>query len=146
MTFAQTIDPRWHRRHSGSRRIGKRGVPPPPHPSYHDHANLVRALPFSDGIAALSHPIAGVVAEEKQQQQPSRINNSGVVPLPLPLRRVDRAPFGRLDDLTVVPAGSAPQRGRGGQQPQGGGASDWSMEGVLGYGARVLALSMYSEK
>lgn len=141
MTFAQTIDPRWHRRRSASHRIGRRGL----HPShaYHDHASIVRALPFSDGIAALPHPTAGAVAEQKQ---PNRTETRGLV-LSLPLRRVEHASFGRLDDLSMgstsdVP-GMVPQSGRG--QQQEGGANDWR-EGLLGYGARVLALSMYSDK
>lgn len=144
MAFMQTIDPRWHRRHSGSRRIGERGVESP-HPSS-SHASVARALPFSNGIATLSHPTAGAVAEKKQP--PRRADKRGVVP-PLPLRRVDGAPFGRLDDLKVGRAadvpGVAPQQCRR-AQAQDGGASDWSMEGLLGYGARVLALSMYSDK
>lgn len=153
MTFAQTIDPRWHhRRHSGSRRIGKRGVQPP-HLSYvyhdHAHANFARPLPFSDGIATFSHPTAGVAAEEKQR--PSRVDKRGVVQ-PLPLRHVERDTFGRLDDLKVGSSScssnsssTADVSGVAGQ-PQDGGASDWSTEGLLGYGARVLALSMYSDR
>lgn len=133
-------------------------MPPSPYPSYRDHANTnvaARALPFSDGIATLSHPTAAVIAEEKK---PGHISRRVAVPPPLSLRprRVERGPFGRLDDLqlggsTAVDAdvsGVAPHLwggGRPGQRPDGGAASGWK-EGLAGYGARVLALSVYSEQ
>ena len=148
MTFAgQTIDPRWHHRRRGPRKTGERGVQLPtaiPEPRHYDHASVARALPFSAGVATtFSHPAAEVIAQEKNQ------NRSNRRVLALRPRRVEGAPFGRVEDLHAGgrAAGDPAAAGLGGRAQLPGEVDEkgWK-EGLLGYGARVLALSVSSSK
>lgn len=123
-------------------------------PWHRDNASVsvsvARALPFSAGVTTttLSQPAAEAVAQEKD---PNRSSRTG---LTLRLGRVEGAPLGRVEDLNVgrgVPAGRTAPAAEGLCEraqlplPRDAGEKGWK-EGLLGYGARVLALSVSSSK
>lgn len=120
-------------------------------PWHCDHASVARALPFSAGVTTSSLPTAEAITQEKD---PNRSNRRE---LALRLRRVEGAPFGRVEDLHLrvgrgadVPAAGEAQGLCGRAQPPlplpgDTGEKGWA-EGLLGYGARVLALSVSSSK
>ncbi|CAB1098688.1 unnamed protein product [Ectocarpus sp. CCAP 1310/34] len=137
---------RRQRRYQASRKMGERRVHVDP--SYY---TLPRALTLPVGgmikhghgitTAFSSHPAAETVAKEKQH------NNSREMLLPLGGFSFERASTAAVvgpaaEVGKVVPASPSLLDGSG----QGvGGEKGWK-EGILGYGARVLALSVSSPK
>lgn len=123
-----------------------------------DHAcSIGRTALLSAGPVANSwHPAANAATEQGTAPQKKRnLSTRRGAGLPLPPYRVGRdSAFGSVGDAVVklqsadgsLPSVLLPPAGLlGRQQQKGGEGSSWREE-LLGYGARVLALSVYSEK
>lgn len=167
MIFTHRLDPRLQRRHRVPLKTGKRSVQlSTVDLSFFDDASCIgRAALLSDGlITNLWHPAAiattqqGIASEKKLD-----LYNSRDAGWPLPPYRVGLdSTFGYVGDAnaqiqsgdavlsaaaTEMPLPAAGPRGRQQQQQQQQGekGGSWSEE-LLGYGARVLALSVHSQK